>query len=80
MRNLVTGGAGFMGSHLIESLIKAGEEDFCIDNLSTGDEKNVLRWKTSNKFKFLFQYVIDPIKIEADRIWHLACPASTFNY
>ena len=80
LRNLVTGGAGFIGSHLIESLITAGEEVLCVDNLSTGDEKNVLKWKSSNNFKFLFHDVIDPIKIEADRIWHLACPASTFNY
>lgn len=80
MRNLVTGGAGFIGSHLIDSLLNAGEEVLCIDNLSTGDKKNISRWEKSPKFKFILHDVIKPIKIEVDQIWHLACPASTFHY
>ena len=62
MRNLVTGGAGFIGSHLIESLIKDGEEVLCIDNLTTGDKNNIAKWDNSTQFKFLLHDVIDPIK------------------
>ena len=80
MRNLVTGGAGFIGSHLIDSLINSGESVLCIDNLSTGDKKNISKWEKSPNFKFLFHDVVKPMKTEVDRIWHLACPASTFHY
>ena len=80
MRNLVTGGAGFIGSHLINSLMNAGEEVLCLDNLCTGDKKNIARWEKSTRFKFILHDVVEPIKIKTDRIWHLACPASTFHY
>ncbi len=80
MRNLVTGGAGFIGSHLIDSLINDGEEVLCLDNLSTGDKINISRWEKSPRFRFLLHDVVDQIKLKVDRIWHLACPASTFHY
>lgn len=80
MRNLVTGGAGFIGSHLINSLIDSGEEVICIDNLSTGDKENISKWGNSPQFNFVLHDVVKPLKINVDRIWHLACPASTLHY
>ena len=76
----MTGGAGFIGSHLIESLIEDGEEVVCLDNLSTGDRQNISKWENISRFKFILHDVVEPIKTDADRIWHLACPASTFHY
>ncbi len=80
MRNIVTGGAGFIGSHLIDSLIINGEDVICIDNFSSGLEKNIEHWINNSKFKLINHDIINPIELEADRIWHLACPASISEY
>jgi len=76
LRNLVTGGSGFLGSHLIDKLMIAGEEVICIDNFISGDEKNIKQWKNHPKFKLIKHDITNPINIKVDKIWHLACPAS----
>ena len=80
MRNLVTGGAGFLGSHIIDYLMNKGEEVICLDNFSTGSKENISHWIGNNRFKLLNQNIVQPFFCEADRIWHLACPASPLNY
>ena len=80
LRNLVTGGAGFVGSHLINNLMLNGEEVICLDNYLTGQKKNVDQWLTNNQFELIRHDVTEPIKLEVDRIWHLACPASPIHY
>ena len=80
MKNLVTGGAGFLGSHLIDSLMHDHEQVICIDDLSTGDEKNIKKWTDNPNFEFILHDVINPIELKVDRIWHLACPASSVQY
>ncbi len=79
-RNLVTGGAGFLGSHLVDKLIENGEDVLCIDNYSTGKKKNILKWMNHPNFDFLRHDITEPIKVEVDRIWHFACPASPVHY
>ena len=79
-RNLVTGGAGFLGSHLIDKLIKSGEEVICIDNYFTGKKENIKKWIGHPKFELIRHDVTEPIKLEIDKIWHLACPASPIHY
>ena len=80
MRNLITGGAGFLGSHIIDHLMNKGEEVICLDNFSTGSKENISHWIGNNRFKLLNQNIVQPFFCEADRIWHLACPASPLNY
>jgi UDP-glucuronate decarboxylase len=80
MRILVTGGAGFIGSHLIDRLMNAGEEVICLDNFFTGRKHNLLRWMSSPNFELIRHDVTEPIRIEADQIYHLACPASPVHY
>ena len=80
MKNLVTGGAGFIGSNLIENLIKNGEYVICLDNFSTGSKINIKDWLNSPKFKLIEHDITEPIRIEIDRIWHLATPASPLHY
>lgn len=79
-RTLVTGGAGFVGSHLIDRLMEAGEEVVCLDNFFTGRKVNVERWLGSSRFHLVRHDVIHPFNVECDRIWHLACPASPLQY
>jgi len=79
-RNLVTGGAGFLGSHLIDRLMEAGEEVICVDNYFTGRKDNVRHWIGHPSFELIRHDVTDPIRLEVDRIWHLACPASPVHY
>jgi len=79
-RNLVTGGAGFLGSHLIDRLMQAGEEVICLDNYYTGRKDNVRHWIGHADFELVRHDVTDPIRLEVDRIWHLACPASPVHY
>ena len=80
IRNLVTGGAGFLGSHLVDGLMRAGEEVICLDNTFTGRKANVRQWWHHPRFEFIRHDVTEPIKLEVDRIWHLACPASPIHY
>ncbi len=78
--HLVTGGAGFLGSHLIDRLIEAGDEVICLDNYFTGRKANIARWIGHPRFELIRHDVTEPIKLEVDRIWHLACPASPIHY
>ena len=78
--HLVTGGAGFLGSHLIDRLMEAGEEVICLDNYFTGRKANIAHWIGHPRFKLIRHDVTEPIKLEVDRIWHLACPASPIHY
>ena len=80
IRNLVTGGAGFIGSHLIDRLMDRGEEVVCVDNFYTGVKSNLDKWNLNPKFELIRHDVTEPIKVEVDRIWHLACPASPVHY
>ena len=80
MRNLVTGGAGFIGSHLVENLIDKGEEVICLDNYFTGRKSNVLEFYDHHNFELIRHDVTEPILLEVDRIWHFACPASPIHY
>jgi len=79
-RILVTGGAGFIGSHLCEALIKEGNFVFCLDNLYSGSMSNILSLLKHDKFQFINQNVIQPIRLSIDEIYHLACPASPKAY
>ena len=79
-RNLVTGGAGFLGSHLIDKLIESGQEVVCIDNFYTGRKSNLNQWVGNPRFEIIRHDITEPILVEVDRIWHLACPASPIQY
>jgi len=80
MRILVTGGAGFLGSHLCDRLLKDGHEVICIDNLFTGQKANIAHLLTNPNFEFVRHDIIDPFKYEVDQIYNLACPASPPHY
>ena len=80
MRNLVTGGAGFIGSHIIDKLIKSGEDVLCLDNFITGSKSNIKKWMTNPNFKLLKHNIVKPIDLNVERIWHFACPASPKHY
>ena len=80
VRNLVTGGAGFLGSHLVEKLLDAGEEVICLDNYFSGNKDNVSKCNSNTKFELIRHDVTNPINLEIDKIWHLACPASPKSY
>ena len=80
MRILVTGGAGFLGSHLCDRLLKDGHEVVCIDNLFTGRKQNIAHLLTNQNFEFVRHDIIDPFKFEVDQIYNLACPASPPHY
>lgn len=77
---LVTGGAGFLGSHLCDRLIAEGNEVICMDNYFTGAKKNVEHLIGNPRFELLRHDVIDPFKVEVDQIYNLACPASPPHY
>ncbi len=80
MRNLVTGGAGFLGSHLIDRLMENDQEVICLDNYFTGKKSNIRHWIGNKNFELIRHDVTNPIQLEIDRIWHLACPASPVHY
>lgn len=80
MRILVTGGAGFIGSHLIDRLLQEGHEVICLDNFYTGHKRNLLQWLTHPYFELIRHDITEPIRLEADQIYHLACPASPVHY
>lgn len=79
-RILVTGGAGFLGSHLIERLLDRGDEVVCADNLFTGTKQNIEHLLAHTRFEFLRHDVTFPLHIEVDQIYNLACPASPIHY
>jgi UDP-glucuronate decarboxylase len=80
IRILVTGGAGFIGSHLCDLLISQGHEVICLDNFFTGRRENILHLLDNPKFELLRHDVINPILLEVDQIYNLACPASPIHY
>ncbi|HRG56166.1 MAG TPA: SDR family oxidoreductase, partial [Lacunisphaera sp.] len=80
MRILITGGAGFLGSHLCDKLLAQGHEIVCLDNLFTGSKANIVHLLGNPKFEFVRHDVIDPFKYEVDQIYNLACPASPPHY
>jgi UDP-glucuronate decarboxylase len=77
---VVTGGAGFLGSHLIDRLLSDGHEVLCVDNLFTGTKRNVEHWHANPRFEFLRHDVTFPLFVEVDEIYNLACPASPIQY
>lgn len=77
---LVTGGAGFLGSHLIDRLLARGDEVICVDNLFTGTKKNIEHMFENKRFEFIRHDVTFPLYIEVDEIYNLACPASPVHY
>ena len=80
IKNLVTGGSGFLGSHLIDKLMKKGEKVICLDNYFTGDKMNNNKWLGHENFEMIEHDVTKYIHLDADKIWHLACPASPIHY
>jgi UDP-glucuronate decarboxylase len=80
MRIIVTGGAGFIGSHLIDRLMKEDHEVICLDNFFTGTKRNIEHWFGHPNFELIRHDITEPIRLEVDRIFHLACPASPVHY
>ncbi|XP_055807164.1 UDP-glucuronic acid decarboxylase 1-like [Solanum dulcamara] len=80
MRVVVTGGAGFVGSHLVDKLIKRGDDVIVIDNFFTGRKENVMHHFGDHRFELIRHDVVEPILLEVDQIYHLACPASPVHY
>lgn len=80
MRILITGGAGFLGSHLCERLLNEGHEIVCMDNFFTGRKVNVAHLMENSYFELMRHDVVDPFKLEVDQIYNLACPASPVHY
>ena len=80
MKILVTGGAGFVGSHLCERLLKEGHEVLCLDNFFTGGKENILELLDNPRFELLRHDITFPLYIEVDQIYNLACPASPIHY
>ncbi len=79
-RILVTGGAGFLGSHLCDRLLAEGHEVVCADNLFTGSKRNIEHLHAHPRFEFMRHDVTFPLYVEVDEIWNLACPASPIHY
>jgi len=79
-RVLVTGGAGFIGSHLCEKLVQDGQDVICLDNLFCGCKKNIFKLLSMPNFEFIRHDIVEPIKLEVDEIYNLACPASPVHY
>eukprot|EP00494_Astrolonche_serrata_P030533 UN30801 len=79
-RVLVTGGCGFLGSHLIDRLMKEGCDVICVDNLFSGQKTNIAKWMGNPRFEYMRHDVTRPLYVEVDQIYHLACPASPVFY
>ncbi len=79
-RHLITGGAGFLGSHLVDKLMEDGDEVICVDNFYTGSKNNIKKWIANNKFELIRHDITKPLMAEVDNVWHLACPASPIHY
>ncbi|MCH7400529.1 UDP-glucuronic acid decarboxylase family protein [Belliella kenyensis] len=79
-RILVTGGSGFLGSHLCDKLLQEGNEVLCVDNLFTGRKVNIEHLSSHKKFEFLRHDITFPLYVEVDEIYNLACPASPIHY
>jgi UDP-glucuronate decarboxylase len=80
MRILVTGGAGFIGSHLCERLLHEGHDVICLDNFFTGSRDNIIHLMDNHRFEVIRHDIVEPILLEVDRIYNLACPASPVHY
>ena len=80
MKILVTGGAGFIGSHLIDRLMEQGHEVLCLDNFYTGSKQNILKWLENPRFEVIRHDITETIRLEVDQVYHLACPASPVHY
>lgn len=80
MRILVTGGAGFVGSHLCERLLGEGHDVICLDNFFTGSKNNIIHLMDNHRFELVRHDITEPILLEVDRIYNLACPASPIHY
>jgi UDP-glucuronate decarboxylase len=80
MRILVTGGAGFIGSHLCERLLNEGHDVICLDNFFTGNKNNILHLMDNHRFELIRHDITEPVLLEVDRIYNLACPASPVHY
>ncbi|MBL7661188.1 SDR family oxidoreductase [bacterium] len=79
-RILITGGAGFIGSHLVETLLARGDEVICLDNFHTGRKENIAQHLQNSNFELVRHDIVEPILIEVDQVYHLACPASPVHY
>jgi len=79
-RVLITGGAGFLGSHLCDRMIQAGNEVVCVDNFFTGTKENILHLLDHPSFELIRSNICDPLHIEVEEIYNFACPASPFHY
>jgi UDP-glucuronate decarboxylase len=79
-RSLISGGSGFLGSHLCDRLLAAGHDVLCVDNLFTGQKRNISHLIGHPRFEFLRHDVTFPLFVEVDQIWNLACPASPIHY
>ena len=82
IKNVITGGAGFIGSHLIDKLLEDGESVVCIDNFYSGNQLNIEHLTGNPKFKFIYHDLLEPLNedIRCEKVWHLACPASPTKY
>ena len=76
----MTGGGGFVGSHLIDKIINAGEFVYCLDNFMTGKHNNIDHLLGHKNFKLIEHDITNPIDLDINKIWHLACPASPKHY
>src|SRR3989339_1190319 len=79
-RILITGGAGFIGSHLVEYLLRQDHEILCLDNYFTGSKANLLHLRDNPRLELIRHDVVNPIMLEVEQIYHLACPASPIHY
>ena len=80
MKILVTGGAGFIGSHLIDRLMEQRHDVLCLDNFYTGHKRNIEKWFDNPYFELIRHDITEPIRLEVDQVYHLACPASPIHY